>query len=101
MSLFLTGAIKSQKVIHESFMIVHADRDLIETRRSYQNLTKKIHKHWEPENHDLNTGTYQRGKKPPGVPSVDSWLTFSGSQAEEAEGIVDAFAGNHSSVDFL
>lgn len=74
-------------------MLVRAERDLIETRRSYRSLTDKIHKHWEPENHDLNTGTYQRGKKPPGVPSVDSWLTFTGSQSDESQGIVDAFAG--------
>lgn len=92
-----TGQIKNNKLVHDksvhdSFMIVHADRDLIETRRSYRSLTDKIHKHWDPENHDLNTGTYQRGKKPPGVPSVDSWLTFSGLQTEESQGIVDAFA---------
>ncbi|XP_052255946.1 uncharacterized protein LOC127861481 isoform X2 [Dreissena polymorpha] len=87
-----TGNIKSTKSSHENFMIVHSDRELLETRRSYQSLTNKIHQHWEPENHDLNTGTYQRGKKPPGIPSVDSWLTFSGSQANESNGVVDAFA---------
>ncbi|XP_060576986.1 uncharacterized protein LOC132734295 isoform X3 [Ruditapes philippinarum] len=87
-----TGQIKNNKTVHDSFMVVHADRELIETRRSYRSLTDKIHKHWEPENHDLNTGTYQRGKKPPGVPSVDSWLTFSGTQNEQSQGIVDAFA---------
>lgn len=88
------GQIKNNKsAVHDNFMIVHGDRDLIETRRSYRSITDKIHKHWEPENHDLNQGTFQRGKKPPGVPTVDSWLTFSGSQAEESQGIVDAFAG--------
>ncbi|XP_045158727.2 uncharacterized protein LOC123524535 isoform X2 [Mercenaria mercenaria] len=87
-----TGQIKNNKTVHDSFMVVHSDRELIETRRSYRSLTDKIHKHWDPENHDLNTGTYQRGKKPPGVPSVDSWLTFSGSQTEQSQGIVDAFA---------
>ncbi|WAR24324.1 hypothetical protein MAR_037993, partial [Mya arenaria] len=87
-----TGNIKGPKVSNDNFMIVHADRELIETRRSYRSLTNKIHKHWEPESHDLNQGTYQRGKKPPGVPAVDSWLTFTGSQAEEANGVVDAFA---------
>jgi hypothetical protein len=91
--LFISGQIKNNKTVHDSFMVVHADRELIETRRSYRSLTDKIHKHWEPENHDLNTGTYQRGKKPPGVPSVDSWLTFSGTQNEQSQGIVDAFAG--------
>ena len=74
-------------------MIVRADKEIIETRKSHRNLTEKIHKHWQPENYNLNTGTFQRGKKPPGVPSTDSWLTFNGAQGEESQGLVDAFAG--------
>ena len=77
------------------FLLIKNNTDIIETRRSYKNLTNRIHEQWEPSNHDLNTGIYQRGKKTPDPnASVDSWLTFSGSQTEEAEGIVDAFAGN-------
>lgn len=87
-----TGQIKSNKTSHDNFMVVHVDNDLLETRRSHRSITNKIHRHWEPENHDLNTGTYQRGKKPPGVPTIDSWLMFSGSQTEESQGLVDAFA---------
>lgn len=86
------GVQNSLKVSKDSFMLVRADRELFEKKKSYRSITRKIHQQWEPENHDLNTGTFQRGKKPPGVPTIDSWLTFSGSQAEDAEGIVDAFA---------
>ena len=78
------------------FLLIKNNTDIIETRRSYKNLTNRIHEQWEPSNHDLNTGIYQRGKKTPDPnASVDSWLTFSGSQTEEAEGIVDAFAGKY------
>ena len=87
------GGIKPAEPIRDSFMIVRAEREIIETRKSHRNITDKIHKHWKPENNDLNTGTYQRGKKPPGVPSIDSWLTFNGTQGEESQGLVDAFAG--------
>ena len=77
------------------FLLIRNNAEIIETQRSYRDLTNKIHEQWEPSNHDLNTGVYQRGKKQPDInASVDSWLTFSGSQAEDAEGIVDAFAGN-------
>ena len=76
------------------FLLIRNNAEIIETKRSYRDLTNKIHKQWEPSNHDLNTGIYQRGKKQPDInASVDSWLTFSGSQADDAEGIVDAFAG--------
>ena len=74
-------------------MIVHGDRELLETRRSYRSLTDRIHRQWEPDKHDLNQGTFQRGKKPPGVPTIDSWLSFTGSHTDQANGVVDAFAG--------
>ena len=78
------------------FLLIRNNAEIIETQRSYRDLTNKIHEQWEPSNHDLNTGIYQRGKKQPDInASVDSWLTFSGSQAEDAEGIVDAFAGRY------
>ena len=76
------------------FLLVKADSDLSESRRSYRNLTNKIHEHWDPENHNLNTGVFVRGKQQIGRNTKqDAWLTFSGSQSEDAQGIIDAFAG--------
>ncbi|KAK3092055.1 hypothetical protein FSP39_024787 [Pinctada imbricata] len=89
---FLTGRAKSAPAKKYFLLKDDSDRDLQETSRSTRELTNKIHKQWKPENHDLNQGTFVRGKQDP-TPSLDTWLTFGGAQADETPGgIIDAFA---------
>lgn len=85
--------LKNVKPATDSFMVLSVDRDLLETRRFQNQLTHQIHAHWRPENNSLNQGLFVRGQSAQEdvTPSPDAWLTFSGGQGEESEGVIDAF----------
>ena len=75
-------------------MVLTVDEDMLETRRSHNELTNQIHAHWRPESSNLNQGHFMRGQKRPDdvPPTLDAWLTFGGVAGEESGGVVDAFA---------
>lgn len=82
---------KTAGAIHKS--TAKGNNPLLMSNQVTKSLTQKIHEQWDPENHDLNQGTFVRGQSKEG-PSLDSWLMFGGTPAEGSTGIVDAFALN-------
>ncbi|KAK7484104.1 hypothetical protein BaRGS_00024716, partial [Batillaria attramentaria] len=96
-----TGRLQNVKSATDSFMVLKVDEDLLETRRSQNELTNQIHAHWRPENANLNQGHFMRGQKRPDdvPPTLDAWLTFGGT-AGETGGVVDAFANFQSAHDY-
>ena len=90
----IAGRLKNVKSATDSFMVLGVDEDMLETRRSHNELTSQIHAHWRPENSNLNQGHFMRGQKRPDdvPPTLDAWLTFGGVAGEESGGVVDAFA---------
>ncbi|XP_060075906.1 uncharacterized protein LOC132555578 [Ylistrum balloti] len=90
-----TGNLKKVSFLsHDLSINQNTNAEYLETSREHKKLTDKIHEHWDPGNHDLNTGTFVRGQqKPDAPPSLEAgWLTFGGVNSEEASGVIDAFA---------
>lgn len=90
-----TGSHKKVSFLSQDLSIKrNTNAEYLETSREHKKLTEKIHEHWEPGNHDLNTGTFVRGQqKPDAPPSLEAgWLTFGGVNSEETSGVIDAFA---------
>lgn len=95
-----TGRLQNVKPATDTFMVLQVD-DLLESRRSQNELTNQIHAHWRPENANLNQGKFMRGQKRPDdvPPTLDAWLTFGGA-AGESGGVVDAFANYQNAHDY-